>query len=79
MKTIRTSMVMPTVVSRYLLPLVDHDGDQTNYGEPGANVLISAPSDGSGVGITTTDNVGNNGYTSSDYTSNFGGTSSQLL
>ena len=55
---------------------VDHDGDQTNYGEPGANVLISAPSDGSGVGITTTDNAGNNGYTSSDYTSNFGGTSS---
>ena len=55
---------------------VDHDGDQTDYGEPGANVLISAPSDGSGVGITTTDNAGNNGYTSSDYTSNFGGTSS---
>jgi len=55
---------------------VDHDGDQTNYGEPGANVLISAPSDGSGVGITTTDNAGNNGYTNSDYTSNFGGTSS---
>ena len=38
---------------------VDHDGDQTNYGEPGANVLVSAPSDGSGVGITTTDNEGN--------------------
>ena len=55
---------------------VDHDGDQTTYGEPGANVLISAPSDGSGVGITTTDNTGNNGYTNSDYTSNFGGTSS---
>ena len=42
---------------------VDHDGDQTNYGEPGANVLIGAPSDGSGVGITTTDNAGGNGYT----------------
>jgi len=55
---------------------VDHDGDQTDYGEPGANVLISAPSDGSGVGITTTDNSGSNGYTNSDYTSNFGGTSS---
>ena len=55
---------------------VDHDGDQTNYGEPGANVLVSAPSDGSGVGITTTDNEGNSGYTSGDYTSNFGGTSS---
>ena len=55
---------------------VDHDGDQTSYGEPGANVLISAPSDGSGVGITTTDLEGNSGYTSSDYTSDFGGTSS---
>ena len=55
---------------------VDHDGDQTNYGEPGANVLIASPSDGSGVGITTTDNAGNAGYTSGDYTSNFGGTSS---
>ena len=55
---------------------VDHDGDQTNYGEPGANVLIASPSDGSGVGITTTDNQGSAGYTSSDYTSNFGGTSS---
>ena len=55
---------------------VDHDGDQTNYGEPGANVLISAPSDGSGVGITTTDLEGNSGYTGSDYTDSFGGTSS---
>ena len=55
---------------------VDHDGDQTSYGEPGANVLISAPSDGSGVGITTTDLEGNSGYTNGDYTSNFGGTSS---
>ena len=55
---------------------VDHDGDQTNYGEPGANVLVSAPSDGSGVGITTTDNEGNSGYANGDYTSNFGGTSS---
>ena len=55
---------------------VDHDGDQTDYGEPGANVLIASPSDGSGVGITTTDLEGNSGYTGSDYTSNFGGTSS---
>ncbi|MDP6869297.1 MAG: S8 family serine peptidase [Candidatus Poseidoniaceae archaeon] len=55
---------------------VNHDGDQTTYGEPGANVLVSAPSDGSGVGITTTDLEGGNGYTNSDYTSNFGGTSS---
>ena len=56
---------------------VGNDGEQTNYGEPGANVLISSPSsDGNGVGITTTDLEGNSGYTSSDYTSSFGGTSS---
>ena len=56
---------------------VDHLGEQTNYGEPGANVLISSPSsDGSGVGITTTDLEGNSGYTNDDYTSSFGGTSS---
>ncbi|RJU88420.1 MAG: hypothetical protein DWC02_01615 [Candidatus Poseidoniales archaeon] len=56
---------------------VGNDGEQTNYGEPGANVLISSPSsDGNGVGITTTDLEGNSGYTSGDYTSSFGGTSS---
>ena len=55
---------------------VSHDGDQTDYGEPGANVLIASPSDGSGVGITTTDLEGSSGYSSNDYTNNFGGTSS---
>ena len=55
---------------------VSHDGDQTDYGEPGANVLIASPSDGSGVGITTTDLVGSSGYSSNDYTNDFGGTSS---
>ena len=55
---------------------VNHDGDQTDYGEPGANVLIASPSAGSGVGITTTDLEGNRGYAGGDYTSDFGGTSS---
>ncbi len=64
--------------SRYTISVtaVDHDGDQTTYGEPGANVLVSAPSDGSGVGITTTDLEGSSGYSNSDYTDSFGGTSS---
>ncbi|MDP7203248.1 MAG: S8 family serine peptidase [Candidatus Poseidoniaceae archaeon] len=64
--------------SRYTISVtaVDHDGDQTTYGEPGANVLVSAPSDGSGVGITTTDLQGSSGYSNSDYTDSFGGTSS---
>ena len=42
----------------------------------GLGDVYKRQSDGSGVGITTTDNAGNNGYTSSDYTSSFGGTSS---
>lgn len=64
--------------SRYTISVtaVDHDGDQTTYGELGANVLVSAPSDGSGVGITTTDLEGSSGYSNSDYTDTFGGTSS---
>ncbi len=55
------------------------------YSEPGANVVICAPSDGGTLGIVTTDLVGNNGYnatgvtgelTDRDYTNMFGGTSS---
>lgn len=55
---------------------VDHNGEQSYYAEPGANILVSAPSNGAGVGITTTDIVGSPGYTNGDTTSNFGGTSS---
>lgn len=51
-------------------------GGIASYSEPGASMLISAPSNGGTLGITTTDLVGNQGYSSSDYTSNFGGTSS---
>ncbi|MBB5351574.1 subtilisin-like proprotein convertase family protein [Haloferula luteola] len=63
---------------------VDSLGRQSYYAEPGANILVAAPSDGSGsaMGITTTDRSGNQGYNTSssasggDYTDEFGGTSS---
>ena len=44
-------------------------GERAGYSEPGANMLISAPSNGNGQGITTTTTFG-------DYTYSFGGTSS---
>ena len=54
-----------------------HDGYVSYYSTPGANLLISSPSNGAtGAGIWTTDRMGNLGYDSSDYTSSFGGTSS---
>tara|TARA_Y100001935_G_scaffold74750_2_gene62388 strand:+ start:709 stop:4278 length:3570 start_codon:yes stop_codon:yes gene_type:complete len=64
--------------SRYTIAVtaVDHNGEQSYYSEPGANILVSAPSNGDGVGITTTDISGPSGYTNGDVTNNFGGTSS---
>ena len=53
-----------------------HFGDNAWYSEPGDNILVVAPSDGDGEGITTTDIEGSSGYTTGDYTDNFGGTSS---
>ena len=55
---------------------VTHKGEQSWYAEPGANILVAAPSDGDGEGITTTDIEGNGGYENGDYTDGFGGTSS---
>lgn len=66
---------------------VNDFGYQTWYAEPGANILIAAPSasGGQNQGIRTTDLLGNNGYNTStsvdnladrDYTNEFGGTSS---
>jgi subtilisin family serine protease len=60
------------------------DGVYSWYSSFGANVFVTAPSNGvSGFGITTTDRTGSNGYNPSqdtfpntDYTSVFGGTSS---
>ncbi|MBN16564.1 MAG: hypothetical protein CMB37_00170 [Euryarchaeota archaeon] len=57
---------------------ITHQGDQTWYAEPGANILVAAHSDGGSPseGITTTDIEGSAGYTNGDYTDTFGGTSS---
>lgn len=55
---------------------VTHNGVQSYYAEPGANILVASPSNGDGEGITTTDNEGSGGYTTNDYTDTFGGTSS---
>jgi len=48
------------------------------YSERGANLLVTAPSNGQSParGKTTTDRTGSNGYSSGDYTDTFGGTSS---
>jgi subtilisin family serine protease len=53
----------------------DSNGIQSYYSEQGANVLICAPSNGSGTPITTTDRTGASGYSSTDYATDFGGTS----
>ncbi|MFD2255084.1 S8 family serine peptidase [Luteolibacter algae] len=62
---------------------VDSLGRKAYYTEPGANVVISAPSNGfyGSLGITTTDRTSSLGYnsssgTSGDYTADFSGTSS---
>lgn len=55
---------------------VDHNGVQAYYSEPGAAMLITAPASGSGVGISTTDLLGDGGYSDGNCTDGFGGTSS---
>jgi len=64
--------------SRYTIAVsaIDNRGVQAPYSEPGAPILVAAPSSGSSVGITTTDITGSGGYSSGDYTNSFGGTSS---
>ncbi len=57
---------------------VDHEGRQTDYGEPGAAMLVTTHSDtdiGGYVGITTTDLLGRRGTATGDCRDNFGGTS----
>ncbi|WP_395752709.1 S8 family serine peptidase [Prosthecobacter sp.] len=63
-------------------------GRSAYYSEPGANILVCAPSNGGKEGITTTDRSGTSGYNTGDidpdfpdfadtnYTNTFGGTSS---
>jgi len=60
---------------------VDHRGRPSSYAEPGANVLISAPSTGAGADIWTTDIAGPRGLSAgtspgnADYAAFAGGTS----
>ncbi len=54
---------------------VGDDGIRPGYSEPGANLLVAAPSGGRGGGILTTDNTGPSGYAAGDVYTNFGGTS----
>lgn len=60
-------------------------GEQSWYSEPGANIVVTAPSSGGATDIITTDLMGNSGYNKSgssgeltdrNYTKFFGGTSS---
>jgi subtilisin-like proprotein convertase family protein len=67
---------------------INDKGRASYYTEPGANILVCAPSSGGKQGITTTDRIGNIGYNedggtvehpnfaNTDYTNAFGGTSS---
>jgi len=62
---------------------VDNTGKSSYYSEPGANILVCAPSNGGSLGIFTTDVTGSGGYnpgagqpSNKDYTNSFGGTSS---
>ena len=58
---------------------ITHYGDQSGYSEPGANILVTAHSNGGTPvyeGITTTDITGTGGYSGGDVTHDFGGTSS---
>lgn len=50
-------------------------GLQARYSEPGANLLVNAPSNGGHSQITTTDRTGQPGYSTTNYTATFGGTS----
>lgn len=66
---------------------INDKGRPSFYSEPGANILVSAPSNGGKQGITTTDRAGSSGYneeggtveypdfSNTDYTNTFGGTS----
>jgi len=64
--------------SRYTIAVtaINHDGGQSWYAEPGANILVAGHSDGDSEGITTTDISGTWGYDAGDVTHTFGGTSS---
>lgn len=54
---------------------VGHDDIKAGYSEPGANLLVVAPSGGRGGGILTTDLTGSDGYSSGSSYEDFSGTS----
>lgn len=54
---------------------VTSEGGVASYSNPGASLLVSAPSSGGTRGITTTDLPGSAGYSATDVTDSFGGTS----
>ena len=71
--------------SRFVIAVsaVTNEGVQSYYSEPGANILVAAPSNGGTLGIFTTDVTGAGGYNpgagepaDTNYTNSFGGTSS---
>lgn len=54
---------------------VTSEGKVASYSNPGAALLVSAPSSGGLKAITTTDLAGSAGYAAGDVTTTFGGTS----
>lgn len=73
--------------SRFVLAVasVNNEGVFAPYSEPGANILVTAPSNGGTLNVVTTDVTGVGGYNpvlvpndvpNTDYTNSFGGTSS---
>jgi len=54
---------------------VTSEGGVAYYSNPGASLLVSAPSNGGTKGITTTDLPGSAGYAAGSVTTTFGGTS----
>ncbi|MEA1832187.1 DUF4214 domain-containing protein [Methylobacterium durans] len=54
---------------------VTSEGKVAYYSNPGASLLVSAPSSGGLRSITTTDLAGSAGYSATDVTDTFGGTS----
>lgn len=54
---------------------IGNSGKWVSYSEPGAPVLVCAPSGGQSRGIFTTDRTGSLGYDPTNYTSTFSGTS----
>lgn len=74
-----TAELTGPTVTRYMnvIGAVDFKGMVSYYSNPGASLLVVAPSSSvaAGSGITTTDVTGSLGYSSGDYTSSFGGTS----